>query len=412
MMFYCGIDWSETLNDVAVVDSAGRIVARARVPESPHGVREILTLLSGLSTSSRHRRKNVPVAIEATHGLMVEALRKAGQPVYGLNPAVVARYRGRLNPTRKKSDKADAALLAHILRTDGHHHRTVPHRSDQAAAVRLLTRAQQASVRSRHRQHLQLRALLRQFHPAMVRAWQGYPAGLLRREALAVLARAATPAEATTLSVARWRDLLEHAGRTRRLDEEAARLHALVREPCLRQDRATEAALGLQVRAAVAALQQLSQTVTDLTEAATTALAVHPHAPLYLSFPGVGPLTGARLLGEIGDDPDRFDTARGLRAYAGAAPLTWASGTARMVTHRCVANRHLKNISFLWAFTSLRLSPGCRAYYDRRRAAGDPHAGALRRLSGRLLSCLHHCLQQQCLYDEQRAWPTGHPTAD
>ncbi|UJW32505.1 IS110 family transposase [Saccharothrix sp. AJ9571] len=282
-MFYCGIDWSETLNDVAVVDQSGRIVARARVPESPQGVREVLTLLSGLSTSSRHRRKNVPVAIEATHGLMVEALRRAGQPVYGLNPAVVARYRGRLNPTRKKSDKADAALLAHILRTDGHHHRTVPDCTDQAAAIRMLTRAQQAAARSRHRQHLQLRALLRQSYPAMAQAWQGYPGGLLRREALAVLARVATPAEATTLTVARWRGLLEHAGRTRCLDQEAARLHALVREPWLRQGRATEAALGLQVRATVAALQQLSQTVTALTEAATTAFAAHPHAPLYLS---------------------------------------------------------------------------------------------------------------------------------
>jgi hypothetical protein len=29
--------------------------------------------------------------------------------------------------------------------------------------------------------------------------------------------------------------------------------------------------------------------------------------------------TGARLLAELGDDPHRFATARGLRAYAGIA---------------------------------------------------------------------------------------------
>jgi transposase len=36
------------------------------------------------------------------------------------------------------------------------------------------------------------------------------------------------------------------------------------------------------------------------------------------SFPGVGPLIGARLLAEIGDDRDHFTDARALKAYAAA----------------------------------------------------------------------------------------------
>ncbi|UJW28655.1 IS110 family transposase [Saccharothrix sp. AJ9571] len=404
MRFYAGIDWSEKLNDVAVVDDSGTVVARLRVPESPQGVRDILSLLSGVSTSSRHRRKGVPVAIEASGSLLVTALRQAGQPVYTLNPAVVAGYRGRLHPTKRKSDKGDAVVLANILRTDRHHHRLPPANSDSAAAIRVLAHAQDFEARTQRRQGLRLRSLLRQFHPAMVQAWQGYRGGLLRPEALAVLACAATPAEATKLTVVRWRHLLAQAGRTRCLDQQAARLHALVRQPWLRQKSATEAALGTQVRAAVAELRHRAGTITDLTVAATAAFAEHPHAPIYLSFPGVGPLTGARLLGEIGDDPSRFATARGLRGYAGAAPLTWASGSARQVTHRHVANRTLKDTAFLWAFATLRQSPGCRDYYDRRRQCGDTHAAALRKLSGRLLSCLHHCLLHGRHYDERTAW--------
>ncbi|MFK0142526.1 IS110 family transposase [Streptomyces murinus] len=127
---WAGIDWSEQLNDVAVVDRAGTVVARARVPETPERVKELLRLLAGLRSSHRH----VPVAIETGRGLLVRALSDAGQTVVPINPSVVARYRGRLRPTRQKTDKSDAALLAHILRTDGPLHRPLTVHSDQAEA--------------------------------------------------------------------------------------------------------------------------------------------------------------------------------------------------------------------------------------------------------------------------------------
>jgi hypothetical protein len=57
----------------------------------------------------------------------------------------------------------------------------------------------------------------------------------------------------------------------------------------------------------------------------------------------------------------------------------------------------------------LTASPGARAHYDRRRAAGDRHAAALRNLNNRLLGCLHHCLQTGQRYDEATAFPTTEP---
>jgi transposase len=114
---------------------------------------------------------------------------------------------------------------------------------------------------------------------------------------------------------------------------------------------------------------------------------------------------GARLLAELGDDPSRFGSARGLRAYAGCAPLTWASGASTMVTHRRIANRSLKVTGHQWAFSSLSRSAGCRAHYDRRRQAGDRYAAALRNLNGRLLTCLHHCLATGEHYLEEVAFP-------
>jgi hypothetical protein len=49
-----------------------------------------------------------------------------------------------------------------------------------------------------------------------------------------------------------------------------------------------------------------------------------------------GTLTGARVLAEIGDDRSRFADARDIKAYAGSAPVTRASGKSLIVMHRRV----------------------------------------------------------------------------
>jgi transposase len=112
-----------------------------------------------------------------------------------------------------------------------------------------------------------------------------------------------------------------------------------------------------------------------------------------------------RVLAEIGDDRSRFQDARGLKAYAGAAPVTRASGKSRSVTHRRVKNNRLAAAGYIWAFSAITASPGARDHYDRRRDAGDRHAAAQRNLFSRLLGCLHHCLATGQHYDEAAAFP-------
>ncbi len=131
----------------------------------------------------------------------------------------------------------------------------------------------------------------------------------------------------------------------------------------------------------------------------------HPDAGIITSFPGTGALAGARVLAETGDDRSRFQDARGLKAYAGSAPVTRASGKTRSVTHRRVKNNRLAAADYTWAFAALTASPGARAHYDRRRNAGDRHAAAQRNLFNRLLGCLHHCRQTGQQYDEATAFP-------
>ena len=90
--------------------------------------------------------------------------------------------------------------------------------------------------------------------------------------------------------------------------------------------------------------------------------------------------------------------------------MTVASGRKRAILARHIRNRRLYDAIDAWAFCAISRSPGCRAFYDQRRAAGDLHHQALRALGNRLVGILHGCLTHHTRYDEHTAW--AHRTQD
>jgi transposase len=399
----CGIDWAEDHHDVALVDADGALVAKRRISDDAAGFGLLLQLLADAGDNAEDP---IPVAIETNRGLLVACLRATGRTVYAINPKAVDRYRDRHSVARKKSDAGDALVLAHILRTDRAAHRPLPADSELAQAIAVLARAQQDAVWERTCAHNKLRSLLREYYPAILAAFEPKRGGILRPEARAILAAAPTPAAAAKLTITQLRKLLAKAGRHRGIDTEAARLQAVLRAEYLHHPRLVEDAFGMQ---ALALLRQLNVACANADELAAAAVAhfdQHPDAEIITSLPGLGSLTGARVLAEIGDDRSRFADARSLKAYAGAAPVTRASGKSLTVTHRRVKNQRLAAVGYVWAFSALTASPGARAHYDRRKTTGDRHTAAQRNLFNRLLGCLHHCLHTRQHYNEQIAFPT------
>jgi transposase len=407
---FCGIGWAEDHHDIALVDRDGGLLARLRITDDAAGLARLLELLAGHGDSPQDP---VPVAIETPRGLLVACLRATGRNVYPVNPMAVARYRDRHSAAGRKSGHGDAVVLASVLRTDMHAHRPLPADSELAQAVAVLARAQQDAVWDRVTAHNKLRSHLREYYPGFLTAFAGAKGGIMRPEARAVLAAAPAPADAAQLTLAQLRALLKKAGRSRGIDAEAQRLRDAFRQQQMRQLPLVEQAMGRQSLALLRQLDAACASADDLEAAAIESFNQHPDAGIITSFPGIGALTGARVLAEIGDDRSRFKDARGLKAYAGAAPITRASGKTRSVTRRHVKNNRLAAAGYIWAFSAITASPGARAHYDRRRDAGDRHAAAQRNLFSRLLGCLHHCLVTGQHYDEATAFParTATPAA-
>jgi len=399
---FCGIDWAEDHHDIALVDRDGQLLARRRISDDAAGLAALLDLLADHGDTVDEL---IPVAIETPRGLLTGCLRATGRPVYPINPMAVARYRDRHSIAGRKSDHGDAVVLANILRTDAHAHRPLPADTELAQAIAVLARAQQDAVWARTAAHNKLRSHLREYYPGFLAAFADARGGITRPDARTILAAAPTPASAAALTLAQLRALLRKAGRRRGIDAEAARLRTAFRAEQMRQPPLVEEAMGRQAVALLRQLDAACASADDLEQAAIESFNQHPDAEIITGFPGLGPLTGARVLAEIGDDRSRFADAKGLKAYAGAAPITRASGKTTAVLHRRVKNQRLAAVGYTWAFAALTASPGARAHYDRRRQAGDRHPAAQRNLFARLLGCLHHCLTTSQRYDEQTAFP-------
>lgn len=146
------------------------------------------------------------------------------------------------------------------------------------------------------------------------------------------------------------------------------------------------------MKALVAVLTAINEQAKMMEEQVKAHFGRHPAAEIITSQPGLGPLLGARVLAEFGDDPHRYAPAKARKNYAGTSPITRASGKKKAVLARFVHNDRLIDALHGQVFVALDTSPGARAYYDRIRARDVGHHAALRQL--RLVGILHGCLRK------------------
>ena len=178
----------------------------------------------------------------------------------------------------------------------------------------------------------------------------------------------------------------------------------MLRAEHLGQPEVVTAAYATSVRSLLAVLVVLDEQVTTLQKQVVAHFGRHPDTEILTSQPGLGPILGARVLAEFGDDPTRYATAKARKNYAGTSPITRTSGKTRIVAARYVHNDRLIDALMTQAFAALNASPGARAYYDQLRARGAGHNAALRQLANRLIGILHGCLKTRTHYNEATAW--------
>jgi Transposase/Transposase IS116/IS110/IS902 family len=405
MRLFVGDDWAEDHHDVEVMDAAGNVLARRRLPEGAAGMAQLHALVGGaLDEDEDPDGTQVLVGIETDRGPWVAALAAAGYLVFTVNPLQSARFRARHQVSGAKSDAGDAHVLADMVRTDSHQLRQAAGDSPAAAGIKVLARTHKTMIWERTRQVQRLRNQLREYFPAALEAFED----LAAPDALELLAKFPEPERAARLTRARVSAALRRA-RRRGITERATAILAALRSEQLGQPRVLTLAYAATVRSLTAVIVTLNDQIKVLQGEVEAHFGRHPDAEIILSQPGMGMILGARVLAEFGDDPHRYRDGRARRNYAGTSPVTRASGKRKVVAARFVHNDRLIDALHAQAFSALTASPGARACYDQLRGRGIGHNDALRRLANRLVGILHGCLKTGTLYDEDTAWAHRHP---
>ncbi|HUC23127.1 MAG TPA: IS110 family transposase [Streptosporangiaceae bacterium] len=400
MRLLVGDDWAEDHHDVEVMSEAGKVLARRRLPEGVAGIAQLHALV-GAQLGDDADEAEVAVGIETDRGPWVAALIAAGYLVFPVNPLQASRYRERHGVSRAKSDAGDAHMLADMVRTDSHQLRPAAGDSPEAEAVKVLARAHKTLIWERTRAVQRLRHQLLGYFPAALEAFEDLDAP----DALELLAKAPEPARAARLTRAQVSAALKRA-RRRNIKDKTDAILAALRGEHLGQPEILTAAYAATVRSLIAVITTLNEQVKTLQGQVGEHFGRHPDAEIILSQPGLGPVLGARVLAEFGDDPRRYRDGKARRNYAATSPVTRASGKKKVITARFIHNDRLVDALNAQAFAALNASPGARALYDELRARGIEHNDALRRLANRLVGILHGCLKTRTLYAEATAW--GH----
>ena len=311
-MLFIGDDWAEGHHDVVVQDDAGKTLARRRLPEGADGIARFHELVASCrGEDGEPDPAQVVVVIETDRGPWVKALAAAGYRVYPVNPKQAARHKETVAVSGKKDDFFDAACLADMGRTRRHQMRELAADSDIAEAVKIAARAHQKLIWERTRHLLRMRSALREYFPAALEAYAGLT--LAGADTLELLGKAPDPASAARLTVTQITAALRRAGRRGDLAQRARDIQAALRTPHLAQPAVIAEAYAASVQAGAAVITALNEQVKIMEAKVSELFRRHPDAGIYLSQPGIGDITGARILGEFGDAPGRYASPRPAR---------------------------------------------------------------------------------------------------
>ncbi len=298
---FCGLDVGKEAHHACALDTSGRRLFDAALPQDEARLRELFARLA----------EHGPVLVVVDQPNTIGALPIAVARAMGLGvaylPGLAMRRIADLHPGTAKTDARDAYVIADAARVMPHTLRRVDVGEEALAELNVLVGFDDDLAAEATRLTNRLRGLLTQVHPALERVLgprihtkavmalvgrYGGPAGLRKagRGRLLVTARKANPRGAA--------ELVDHL--LAALDEQTVIVPGTSAAETVLPTLATSLSQTLDQRAIIAA--QVEQV-----------LDAHPLAAVLTSMPGVGVRTAARILLEVGDASSHRRPPRRLR---------------------------------------------------------------------------------------------------
>ncbi len=358
---YVGIDVANRKLDACFLDARMRPVRASGSWANDPGGWRLLADATVEAASRRGGSGRVVVGMESTsnmHARVAMVLReekRVSTEVHVLNPRAVKNF-ARAKLLDCKTDKGDARLIAEFVL------RMQPEpRAATTLGMELMketTRTRRRLIEERTKHKNRLHKLLR-FHFPGYRKVTGEGLGT---RIVAALQAFPSPAAILEQSV---EDLAAIKCRGRRIGVAFAEkvLELAAQSPTL----VLPAATCFVIRTTAARILDLHRHVAELDAAIEALLREHFPDQVLTSMPGLGAVSVAAILAEVGD-VTRFKRKEEFVGYCGLYPVVWESGEARRKYRMTTKGNRMLKMTFMVASAAARqFNPVIRAFYARLR---------------------------------------------
>ena len=388
MTAYVGIDVAKRKHQALVMNASGDTLIKAfPVSNDRQGIDSLLTRLEQVG-------EPMEIGLEATGHYwlpLFEQLTKAGHTVHVLNPLQVHAYQ-RSGIRRRKTDAIDAECIADFVRIGGARDTVDPQTMPIYMELRQLSRFRFSLVDQVGDAKRRVLTVLDRVFPEYERVFSS----VFIKTSRELLKEAATAQDFADFDLRELTTLLNKASRGRFGEEEAQAIKQAARQS-IGISFLTDAAR-IQLGCLLAQLDFLEQQVSEIDQALADLMAQLPDQYL-TTITGIGPVTGAAILGEIGD-VRRFPSLKKLVAYAGIDPTVHESGQfqARKTRMSKRGSPHLRHALWMAAGVARMRDPELKAYYHKKRAEGKAYGTAMGAVCNKLLARIYAVLRDQRPY--------------
>ena len=385
-MYYCGIDVAKRKHSAMVLNEKVETMQQNfTFKNDREGFDKLLSLLKPFSG-------DLVVALEATGHYwlsLYECLSTANYPVVVLNPLQVHAYQ-RSGIRKRKNDRIDAFWIADYARIANR--KATVKQAPELMQLRELTRFRFRLTENIGNCKRKLLTILDRVFPE----YETLFSSVFLTTSKQLLAKAITAQEFADFDLEELTELLSRASRGRFGQDKAETILEKARHSIGISTFANSARV--QVQCLLAQLNLLEEQCQEIDKEIEILMAQLPQH--ITTIPGVGAVTGAAILGEIGDI-HRFDAPGKLVAYAGIDATVYQSGNFEATeTHMSKRGSPFLRVA-LWQAASMAAlyDPQLKEYYQKKKAEGKHHGTAVGAVARKLLARIFIILKENRPYE-------------
>jgi len=384
-MLYVGIDIASEKHDCCIMAQSKAVLDEFTFPNNAQGFSLLAKRIASFDDSGKVR-----IGLEATgiYGEDLSAfLRQKGFELCTFNPLIVKKRQSATTLRKTKTDKTDAKFLASLAAREDF--QPDPPISYHNSELKSLSRARFHFVQKRSAEKNRAKGLIASLFPEFTALFSD----MFGSAACAVLEKFPSAKDIAGCSTARLAKLLSAASRGRL---------GLARAEELRS--AAKASIGVYSAAKALELQLLLEEISLKTAhikrlEAEIQKELDRSGSTITSIPGIGPVLGAAILGEVGNIR-RFSTAAKLTAYAGLEPSIYESGKFAASSGTMVkrGSPYLRYALIMAARCASHHDSVFGAYMQKKLAEGKHYSVAAAHVAKKLIRVLFSILKNNSSY--------------